>query len=167
MELRDGDGELIDSVHSYTALRSVDTQADRFILNSRPYYLRLVLDQGYWLGSGLTAPDDEALIKDIGLVKQMGFNGVRKHQKIESSRFLYWADRLGLLVWEEMPSAYRYTKTRSIHKIDTRMAGKSLTTAIAAIPALWHGCPSTKVGEFRTFPRSPGAASLCPIPLPS
>ena len=116
MELRDGDGELIDSVHSYTALRSVDMQADRFILNSRPYYLRLVLDQGYWLGSGLTAPDDEALIKDIGLVKQMGFNGVRKHQKIESSRFLYWADRLGLLVWEEMPSAYRYT-TRSIHRL--------------------------------------------------
>ena len=64
----------------------------------------------------MTAPDDEALQRDIKLVKQLGFNGVRKHQKIEDPRFLYWADQLGLLVWEEMPSAYRYTK-RSIERV--------------------------------------------------
>jgi len=105
-----GRGELIDTVRSYTALRSVGTQSGRFTLNGRPYYLRLVLDQGYWKETGLTAPSDGAFRKDIELVKAMGFNGVRKHQKIEDPRFLYWADVMGLLVWEEMPSAYRFTK---------------------------------------------------------
>ncbi len=114
--LRTMDGRVLDTVHSYTALRAVATQGDRFLLNGRPLNLRLVLDQGYWADSGLTAPDDAALVKDIELVKALGFNGVRKHQKIESARFLYWADRMGLLVWEEMPSAYRYT-TKSIHRL--------------------------------------------------
>ncbi len=116
IELRDADGTVLDTVHSYTALRSVSTQGDRFLLNNRPLNLRLVLDQGYWPESGITAPDDAAIIKDIELAKKMGFNGVRKHQKIECARFLYWADRMGLLVWEEMPSAYRYT-TKSIHRL--------------------------------------------------
>jgi beta-galactosidase/beta-glucuronidase len=116
IELRDQTGRVLDCVGSYTALRSVETQGDRFVLNKRPLNLRLVLDQGYWLSSGLTAPDDEALRKDIELVKKMGFNGVRKHQKIECARYLYWADRMGLLVWEEMPSAYRYT-TKSIQRL--------------------------------------------------
>jgi len=69
-----------------------------------------VLDQGYWPETGLTAPDDDAMRRDVELAKTMGFNGVRKHQKIESPRWLYWADRLGIVVWEEMPSAYRFTK---------------------------------------------------------
>lgn len=103
-------GELIDTVQSYTALRAMDVQGDRVILNGRPYYLRMVLDQGYWQHSGLTPPDDNTLRRDVELAKSMGFNGVRKHQKIEDPRYLYWADRLGLLVWEEMPSAYRFTK---------------------------------------------------------
>jgi len=59
----------------------------------------------------MTPPGDDALRRDIELTKAMGFNGVRKHQKIEDPRYLYWADRLGLLVWEEMPSAYRFTRT--------------------------------------------------------
>lgn len=103
------DGRVIDRVHSYTALRSVAVDGNRFILNGRPYFLRLVLDQGYWPDTGLTAPNDDALKRDVELAKAMGFNGVRKHQKIEDPRYLYWADRLGLLVWEEMPSAYRFT----------------------------------------------------------
>jgi beta-galactosidase/beta-glucuronidase len=103
-------GERLDAVASYTAIRSVAAQRDRFILNGRPYQMRLVLDQGYWPDGGITAPDDAALERDVRLAKAMGFNGVRKHQKIEDPRYLYWADRLGLLVWEEMPSAYRYTK---------------------------------------------------------
>ena len=102
-------GEVIDEVASYTALRSIGTDGDRFSLNGRPYYLRLVLDQGYWPESGLTPPDDDALRRDVELAKAMGFNGVRKHQKIEDPRYLYWADRLGLLVWEELPSSYRFT----------------------------------------------------------
>jgi beta-galactosidase/beta-glucuronidase len=104
------DGTILDQVHSYTALRNVTVDGDRFILNGRPYPLRLVLDQGYWPESGLTAPDDAAFARDVRLVKAMGFNGVRKHQKIEDPRFLYWADHMGLLVWEEMPSAYRFTQ---------------------------------------------------------
>ncbi|WP_341530265.1 glycoside hydrolase family 2 TIM barrel-domain containing protein [Nostoc sp. UHCC 0302] len=101
--------QLLDEVKSYTAMRTVTIQRDRFMLNGRPYYLRLVLDQGYWPDTLMTAPSDEALRRDVELVKAMGFNGVRKHQKIEDPRFLYWADVLGLLVWEEMPSAYRFT----------------------------------------------------------
>ncbi len=102
---------VIDEFESYAALRSVSVLRDRFMLNARPYLLRLVLDQGYWPDTGMTAPDDDALRRDVELTKAMGFNGVRKHQKIEDPRYLYWADRLGLLVWEEMPSAYRFTRT--------------------------------------------------------
>lgn len=116
LQLWAGRGQLVDEVNSYTALREIGIQGDRFVLNGRPYYLRLVLDQGYWQESGLTAPDDLALRRDVELVKEMGFNGVRKHQKIEDPRFLYWADMLGLLVWEEMPSAYRFTR-QSIERL--------------------------------------------------
>jgi beta-galactosidase/beta-glucuronidase len=104
------DGKVIDKIRSYTALRSVNVLRDRFMLNGRPYMLRMVLDQGYWPDTLLAAPDDEALRRDVELAKAMGFNGVRKHQKIECPRYLYWADRLGLLVWGEMPSAYRFTR---------------------------------------------------------
>ncbi|HEV2846245.1 MAG TPA: glycoside hydrolase family 2 TIM barrel-domain containing protein [Thermoanaerobaculia bacterium] len=109
-------GEPLDEVRSYTALRTIAVQGNRLVLNGRPYYLRMVLDQGYWPETGMTPPGDEALQQDVELAKAMGFNGVRKHQKIEDPRFLYWADRLGLLVWEEMPSAYRFTK-RSIQRL--------------------------------------------------
>ena len=107
LELLVGD-RVIDRVRSYTALRSVSVNGNRFLLNGRPYYLRLVLDQGYWPDSLMTATDEE-LRRDVELAKRLGFNGVRKHQKIESPRWLYWCDVLGLLVWEEMPSAYRFT----------------------------------------------------------
>jgi beta-galactosidase/beta-glucuronidase len=110
-ELLNSDGNVIDTVKSYTALRTLTIQGDRLVMNNRPLYLRLVLDQGYWRESGLTSPSDDALRKDVELIKAMGFNGVRKHQKIEDPRFLYWADRLGLFVWEEMPSAYSFTPT--------------------------------------------------------
>ncbi|HET9947324.1 MAG TPA: glycoside hydrolase family 2 TIM barrel-domain containing protein, partial [Longimicrobiales bacterium] len=109
LELMDAHDRLVDEVHSYTALRSVDVQGQTVVLNGRPYPLRMVLDQGYWPETGMTPPDDEALRRDVELAKAMGFNGVRKHQKIEDPRWLHWADRVGLLVWEEMPSAYRFT----------------------------------------------------------
>jgi hypothetical protein len=110
LELLDEAGRQLDAVDSYTALRAFSVQGDRFILNGRPYPLRLVLDQGYWEKTGLTPPNDEAVRRDVELARAMGFNGVRKHQKIELPRYLYWADTLGLLVWEEMPSAYRFTR---------------------------------------------------------
>lgn len=114
LRLHDAAGALLDEVRSYTALRSIAVQGDKFVLNGRPFALRMVLDQGYWRDTGLTAPNDEALRKDVALAMAMGFNGVRKHQKIEDPRYLYWADRLGLLVWEEMPSPYRFNK----HSVD-------------------------------------------------
>ena len=116
IELLDGAGQMLDRVASYTALRSVGVEGDRILLNGRPYDVRLVLDQGYWPQSGLTAPDEAARRRDVELARAMGFNGVRKHQKIEDPRYLYWADRLGLLVWEEMPSAYRFT-TQAIERV--------------------------------------------------
>ncbi len=111
VELLDVHGVVIDRVESYTALRSVGVDGDRFMLNGQPMRLRMALDQGYWPESGLTSPDDDALRRDVELAKAMGFNGVRKHQKIEDPHYLYWADRLGLLVWEEMPSAYAFDET--------------------------------------------------------
>jgi beta-galactosidase/beta-glucuronidase len=116
LQLMDETGRAIDEVHSYTALREIATQGDRVILNGRAYRLRLVLDQGYWPETGMTAPDGDALRTDVELARAMGFNGVRKHQKIEDPRYLYWCDRLGLLVWEEMPSAYRFT-ARSVRRL--------------------------------------------------
>ena len=116
VELRDAAGTVLDRVQSYTAMRSVAVEGDKFLLNGYPYKMRLVLDQGYWPQSGLTAPDDEALRRDVLLTKAMGFNGARKHQKIEDPRYLYWADLEGLLVWEEMPSAYRFDE-RAVERL--------------------------------------------------
>lgn len=99
-----------DCVASYFGMRKVGVQNGRFMLNNRPYYQKLVLDQGYWPESLLTAPSDAAFVRDIELTKQMGFNGVRKHQKVEDPRYLYHADRLGLLVWGEMASAYVFSR---------------------------------------------------------
>lgn len=106
LELRSGE-RLLDRVKSYTALRSVGVEGNHFLLNGRPYYLRMVLDQGYWPDTFMAATD-EALRRDVALTKALGFNNVRKHQKLEDPRYFYWCDRLGLLAWVEMPSAYRF-----------------------------------------------------------
>ena len=100
----------VDTVQSYFGMRKVSIQNGQFLLNNRPYYQKLVLDQGYWPESLLTAPSDEAFIRDIELTKAMGFNGVRKHQKVEDPRYLYHADRMGLLVWGEIGAAYLYSE---------------------------------------------------------
>jgi hypothetical protein len=108
LEVQAADGTVLDRVESYTGLRTVGVRGGRILLNGRPITLRLVLDQGYWPDTGLTAPDEAALRRDLELVKAMGFNGVRKHQKVEDPRWLYWADRLGVLVWSELPPSYRF-----------------------------------------------------------
>ncbi|MFF4623451.1 glycoside hydrolase family 2 protein [Nonomuraea jabiensis] len=98
-----------DEVLSYLGLRTVAVRDRQFLLNDRPYYVRAVLEQGYWPQSHLAAPSAEALRAEVELIKSLGFNAVRVHQKVEDPRFLYWADRLGLLVWAEMPSTYEFT----------------------------------------------------------
>src|SRR3712207_2056859 len=90
-------------------MRKVETRDGEILLNGRPYYQRLVLDQGYFPGGLLTASTDEDLRRDIELAKELGFNGARKHQKVEDPRWLFWADRLGFLVWGEMANAYAYS----------------------------------------------------------
>ena len=105
-----GEQGVTDAVDTYFGMRKVHIENGKFMLNNRPYYQKLVLDQGYWEESLMTAPTDEAFIRDIQLTKAMGFNGVRKHQKVEDPRYLYHADRLGLLVWGEIGSAYAYTR---------------------------------------------------------
>ncbi len=105
------DGRVLDEATSYLGYRSVSVGDGRFLLNGLPYYLRLVLEQGYWPQSHLAAPDDDALRAEVEAVKSLGFNGIRIHQKIEDPRYLAWCDRLGLLVWEEMPSAYAFGPT--------------------------------------------------------
>ena len=101
-------GQVVDRVSSYFGIRSVGVRQGRVTLNQDATYLRLVLDQGYWPDSLLTPPSDEAIQYDIRMTKEMGFNGARKHQKVEDPRFIYWADRMGLLVSGEMANAYVY-----------------------------------------------------------
>ncbi len=103
--------EVIDEIQSYVGLRSVGVGNGYVLLNGRPYYLRFALEQGYWPQSHLAAPSSEALRREVELAKELGFNGVRLHQKVEDPRFLYWCDRLGLLVWGEMANAYAFTPT--------------------------------------------------------
>lgn len=103
------DDRVVDRAQSYFGLRSVGCADGRFLLNHRPYFLRLVLDQGYWPASHLAAPGGDALRRDVELVKELGFNGVRVHQKVEDPRFLYWCDRLGLVVWAEMANSYVFS----------------------------------------------------------
>lgn len=102
-----------DIVQSYFGMRKIEIQNGHVLLNNKPLYQRLILDQAYWEESLLTAPSDDAFIKDIKLIQAMGFNGVRLHQKIEDPRFYYWADKLGLLVWAEMPSTYSFNAAAS------------------------------------------------------
>ncbi|MBB6283147.1 glycoside hydrolase family 2 protein [Geobacillus subterraneus] len=102
-------GYVVDRVESYFGMRKISVENGVIMLNNRPYYMKLVLDQGYFPKGILTPPSDEDIRKDIQLTKEMGFNGARKHQKIEDPRYLYWADKLGLLVWGEMANSYIYT----------------------------------------------------------
>lgn len=103
-------GQPIDVVNSYFGMRKISIEDGKLYLNNRPYYMKLVLDQGYFPESLLTPPSDEAIKFDVEATKAMGFNGARKHQKIEDPRYLYWCDKLGLLVWGEMANAYTYTE---------------------------------------------------------
>ncbi|MHB8588782.1 MAG: glycoside hydrolase family 2 protein [Candidatus Dormibacteraceae bacterium] len=102
-------GHEVDRVESYFGLRKVETRDGRFWLNGAPYVQRLVLDQGYFPGGLMTAPSSADLRRDIELAKAMGFNGARKHQKVEDPRWLNWADRLGFLAWGEMPSVRQHS----------------------------------------------------------
>lgn len=133
-------GKVVDRAHTRFGMRKISTDVDgRVRLNDRPYYQRLILDQGYWRESGLTPPSAEALKKDIELAKAMGYNGARKHQKFEDPYFYYYAEELGFLTWCEMPSAYCYCAEE-----------------VAAITAQWQEI----VAEAQNF-----TSVVCYVPL--
>ncbi len=125
-----------DRVESYFAMRKVEIRRDetgvpRIHLNGRPYFMHGVLDQGYWPDGLYTAPSDEALILDIQSMKDMGFNLLRKHIKIEPMRWYYHCDRLGMLVWQDMMNGgaenYKFTTISAplvtkIHRQDSNYA---------------------------------------------
>ncbi len=104
------DGLICDSVKSYFGMRKIEARGGKVYLNNKPYYQKLILDQGYWPQSLMTPPNEQALQQDILMAKAMGFNGCRKHQKAEDARFLYWADRLGYLVWSEIGSCISFSE---------------------------------------------------------
>lgn len=98
-----------DRVTSYFGMRKLSVEKDRkgiprFFLNNEPFFFNGLLDQGYWPESLLTAPDDKALVYDIEKIKALGYNTIRKHVKIETDRFYYHCDRLGMMVWQDMPN---------------------------------------------------------------
>ena len=122
-----------DRVESYFGMRKVEVRADRggvkrLFLNGEPYFHSGLLDQGYWPDGLYTAPSDEALIFDIQTAKSMGFNMLRKHIKVEPMRWYYHCDRLGMLVWQDMPSGggkYRFSTitlplVTGVHRRDNR-----------------------------------------------
>ena len=154
---------MLDEVGSYLGLRSVGVARGRFLLNGRPYYLRLVLEQGYWPESHLAAPTPTPSAREVQLVKALGFNGVRIHQKIEDPRFLAWCDRLGLLVWAEMPSAYAFSPT-AIDRLT-----REWIEALARDPATRassRGCRSTRAGASRRLDQVGPAATYVRGALP-
>lgn len=102
------EGDLLDEVSSYFGMRDISIKKGQVLLNHHQLYQRLILDQGYWKESGITPPSLEALEVDLDRMIDMGYNGLRKHQKIEDERFLYLCDEKGLLVWSEMASTYLF-----------------------------------------------------------
>ena len=131
-------GKVCDSAHARIGLRKISVENGKIYLNDRPLFQRLILDQGYWIESGLTPPSVEALKKDIELSKAMGFNGARKHQKLEDPYFYYYAEELGFLVWAEMPSAYTFCD-REVKAITAEWqeivnVAKNFTSVIAYVP---------------------------------
>jgi len=108
VELKDGRGQPVDVVRSYFGMRTIGVEQvggrTRMVLNGEPLFHMAPLDQGFWPDGIYTAPTDEALRYDLDQTLRLGFNAVRKHVKVEPDRWYYWADRLGLLVWQDMPS---------------------------------------------------------------
>ena len=132
------DNKAVDRAHTRIGLRKISIENGKICLNGRPLYQRLILDQGYRNESGLTPPSAEALKKDIELSKAMGFNGARKHQKLEDPYYYYYAEELGFLVWAEMPSAYTFcdkeVKAITQEWQEIVNAAKNFTSVIAYVP---------------------------------
>src|SRR5699024_11179597 len=129
------DGTTVDTIASSLGLRTVGQAHGQFLVNDTPVTLRSVLEQGYWPTSHFTAPDHAALRAEVELILSLGFNATRIHQKVEDPRFLYWCDRLGLMVWAATAATYEFSAT----------AARRLTSEWMDIVrrARWHPCRRT------------------------
>jgi len=110
------DNTEIDNISTYFGMRKISVRNGKILINNHPFVQKLILDQGYWEDGIMTPPSDDALKEDIEKAMAMGFNGARKHQKMEDPRFYYLADKMGFLTWGEMPSNYLYSK-KGVHII--------------------------------------------------
>ncbi len=158
--------EAVDSVTSYFGMRKValgqDSGVTRIFLNNKPFFMLGPLDQGFWPDGLYTAPSDDALRSDIEITKKLGFNMARKHVKVEPDRWYYWCDKLGLLVWQDMPSGDRFIGPRDADIVRTPESIKQFETELKALIETHHnhrittippsscGSSSTKVGASST-----------------
>jgi hypothetical protein len=130
--------ESLDKVESYFGMRKISLGKDangftRLCLNNRPYFQFGPLDQGFWPDGIYTAPTDDALKYDIEMTKQLGFNLTRKHVKVEPDRWYYWCDKLGLLVWQDMPSGDKYISGDKPDITRTAESGQEFETELKAL----------------------------------
>lgn len=132
------DGEVLDELDTYFAFRKIHMQNGKVYVNDTPIEFRLVLNQGYWEGYGMTAPSAESYKEDILMAKQMGFNGMRVHQKLDDPWLYYYADTLGFYVWAETPSAYAFRPEmiRSITQTQTEIVKRvyNCPSVVAYVP---------------------------------
>lgn len=111
-------GEVLDEVYTYVGMRKISMENGKVYLNNEPYYLRMILDQGFWPKGIYTPESIEELKYDVEMTKAFGFNGARKHQKFEDPYYYYYCDQLGLLTWCEMAACYYYDEEVSLNMTD-------------------------------------------------
>lgn len=132
------EGKIVDEIDTYFAFRKIHTANGKIYLNDKPVQFRLVLDQGYWRNGGMTAPSHECFKEDILIAKKYGFNGARKHQKVEDPYFYYYADILGFFAWAETPSAYTFCQReiQEIANLQSELIGKMYNhpSVVAYVP---------------------------------
>jgi hypothetical protein len=132
-------GKEVDEAKSYCAFRRYEIRNGRLTLNGKPYFLRGVLDQGYWPDGILTPPTDAAIRADVEMTKRLGFNMARKHVKVEDPRWYYWCDHLGLAVWQDMPSSHNLSTAAARENFRNELSGAIATTR--SYPCVLHWIP--------------------------
>lgn len=141
VELKDRQGQTVDRVDSYFAMRSINIGKvdgiNRTLLNGKFQFQIGLLDQGYWPDGIFTAPTEEALLYDIQLAKRAGFNVIRKHIKVEPMRWYYHCDRLGLMVWQDMPNLWYPDDTDSVDvRKQFRTELKQMMDQLVSVPSI-------------------------------
>ena len=147
VDLLNDAGQVVDRVTSYFGMRKVAVARgprgyNRLFLNNEPYFMLGPLDQGFWPGGLYTAPSDEALRYDVEMTKRMGFNMARKHVKVEPARWYYWCDKLGLLVWQDMPSGDERVKPDGVELIRNERSAQQFEAELEELMDGFYNHPS-------------------------